>query len=146
MVLKKLTTSIDAVSQLKRTGTVNAGFAPNAVNNVSFLDAMRFTNWLHNGQPSGNPGMGTTESGAYSIGTGLDELASERYQPGDYHYFTIREPKERRNRPPLLRNFWNCVRWKSPSCGQSQFAGDVVCSLARFCDRGVQLAKQKVAI
>ena len=38
------------------------------VNFVSFFDAMRFSNWLENGQ-----GAGSTESGVYSIGTGLDE-------------------------------------------------------------------------
>ncbi|TWT86742.1 Formylglycine-generating sulfatase enzyme [Pseudobythopirellula maris] len=41
------------------------------VNYVSFFDAMRFTNWLHNGQ-----GSGGTETGAYTIGSGLDEVRS----------------------------------------------------------------------
>jgi sulfatase modifying factor 1 len=41
---------------------------------VSFLDAMRFTNWLENGQPTGAQGAGTTEDGVYNIGTGLDEV------------------------------------------------------------------------
>lgn len=36
---------------------------------VSFIDAMRFTNWLHNGQ-----GSGDTETGAYTISNGLDEI------------------------------------------------------------------------
>lgn len=35
---------------------------------VSFLDAMRFTNWLHNGQTASG-----TESGAYTIDRGRDE-------------------------------------------------------------------------
>ncbi len=39
------------------------------VNYVSFLDAMRFTNWLENGQ-----GSGGTESGVYTIGSGTDEV------------------------------------------------------------------------
>jgi formylglycine-generating enzyme required for sulfatase activity len=34
---------------------------------VSWGDAARFTNWLHNGQPSGAQGPGTTEQGAYSL-------------------------------------------------------------------------------
>ncbi len=33
------------------------------VNYVSFFDAMRFTNWLENGQPTGAQGAGTTEAG-----------------------------------------------------------------------------------
>lgn len=38
---------------------------------VSFFDAMRFTNWLHNGQ-----GSGDTESGVYNISEGLSETRS----------------------------------------------------------------------
>jgi hypothetical protein len=37
------------------------------VNNVSFYDALRFANWLHNGQPTGAQDSGTTEDGAYTI-------------------------------------------------------------------------------
>ena len=37
------------------------------VNYVSFYDALRFTNWMNNGQPSGAQGIATTESGAYTI-------------------------------------------------------------------------------
>jgi sulfatase modifying factor 1 len=37
------------------------------VNYVSFYDALRFANWLHNGQPTGAQGSGTTETGAYTI-------------------------------------------------------------------------------
>jgi formylglycine-generating enzyme required for sulfatase activity len=36
---------------------------------VSFFDAMRFTNWLENGQ-----GSSGTESGVYTIGSGADEI------------------------------------------------------------------------
>ncbi|MEZ4334968.1 MAG: SUMF1/EgtB/PvdO family nonheme iron enzyme [Myxococcota bacterium] len=34
---------------------------------VSLYDAMRFANWLENGQPEGAQGPGTTEDGAYTI-------------------------------------------------------------------------------
>jgi formylglycine-generating enzyme required for sulfatase activity len=34
---------------------------------VSFLDAIRFTNWLHNGQTAGPQNASTTEDGAYTI-------------------------------------------------------------------------------
>ncbi len=51
---------------------VKAGQGSHPVNHVSFLDAMRFANWLQNGQ-----GSGSTESGAYVIGDG----ASESRQP-----------------------------------------------------------------
>ena len=53
-----------------------AGREQNPVTYVSFFDAMRFTNWLHNGQgPAGSP-TGATESGAYTIGNGIDEVRS----------------------------------------------------------------------
>jgi len=34
---------------------------------VSFWDAARFANWLHNGQPTGDQELGTTEDGAYFL-------------------------------------------------------------------------------
>ena len=37
------------------------------VNVVSWLDAARFTNWLHNGQPVDAQGPATTEDGAYDL-------------------------------------------------------------------------------
>jgi len=37
------------------------------VTNVSWADAARFTNWLHNGQPVGPQNASTTEDGAYTL-------------------------------------------------------------------------------
>jgi formylglycine-generating enzyme required for sulfatase activity len=37
------------------------------VNFVSFYDALRFANWLHNGQPTGAQDDSTTEDGAYTL-------------------------------------------------------------------------------
>jgi formylglycine-generating enzyme required for sulfatase activity len=37
------------------------------VNYVSWGDAARFANWLHNGQPTGAQGLTTTEDGAYYL-------------------------------------------------------------------------------
>ena len=37
------------------------------VNHVSFWDATRFANWLHNGQPTGVQDNTTTEDGAYTL-------------------------------------------------------------------------------
>lgn len=50
---------------------IKSGRDNNPVVFVSFFDAMRFTNWLHNGQ-----GAGETESGAYTIGSGTNEVRS----------------------------------------------------------------------
>jgi formylglycine-generating enzyme required for sulfatase activity len=44
-----------------------AGREDMPVNFVSFYDALRFTNWLHNDQPTGAQDGTTTEDGAYTI-------------------------------------------------------------------------------
>jgi hypothetical protein len=44
-----------------------AGRESMPVNWVSFWDAARFANWLHNGQPTGAQDNTTTEDGAYTI-------------------------------------------------------------------------------
>lgn len=46
---------------------VDPGFANEPVSGVSFWDATRFANWLHNGQPTGLQGSATTEDGAYTL-------------------------------------------------------------------------------
>ncbi len=45
------------------------------VTSVSFYDALRFANWLHNGQPQGAQDPTPTEDGAYTF-TGLTEVGS----------------------------------------------------------------------
>lgn len=49
------------------TYSVAADRAQRPVNYVSWGDAARFCNWLHNSQPSGAQGDGTTEDGAYDL-------------------------------------------------------------------------------
>lgn len=48
--------------------SVAADWANRPVNYVSFWDACRFANWLHNGQPVGLQNNSTTEEGAYVLG------------------------------------------------------------------------------
>ena len=57
-----------AASGSKYSSKTNMGNKP--VNYVSFFDAMRFTNWLENGQPTDGSG---TETGVYTIGNGVSE-------------------------------------------------------------------------
>lgn len=52
----------------------NYTYADKPVVYVSFFDAMRFVNWLENGQPAGAQGARTTEDGVYSISNGLSEV------------------------------------------------------------------------
>jgi formylglycine-generating enzyme required for sulfatase activity len=47
--------------------SVAAEYADRPVNFVSWGDAARFVNWLHNGQPIGAQGPATTERGAYVL-------------------------------------------------------------------------------
>ncbi len=49
---------------------------------VSFFDAMRFVNWLDNGQPSGVQDASTTEDGVYAISDGVSETRA-----GDAQFF-----------------------------------------------------------
>lgn len=66
--------------RIQRTGSpgsytynVAADWANRPVALVSFWDACRFANWLHNGQPTGLQDASTTEDGAYTLNgyTGL---------------------------------------------------------------------------
>jgi formylglycine-generating enzyme required for sulfatase activity len=47
--------------------SVKPGYANMPVVFVSFYDALRFANWLQNGQPIGLQGVGTTDTGTYTF-------------------------------------------------------------------------------
>jgi formylglycine-generating enzyme required for sulfatase activity len=60
--------------KIERSGTpgsytysVAVDWASRPVNYVSWGDAARFANWLHNGQPTGLQGLSTTEDGSYFL-------------------------------------------------------------------------------
>lgn len=60
------------------------GTGTRPVTNVSWFDAARFCNWLHNGRPTGAQDLNTTESGAYSLngatsGVGFPRQWGARY-------------------------------------------------------------------
>jgi formylglycine-generating enzyme required for sulfatase activity len=54
------------------TYTVAPDWADRPVNYVSWADAARFANWMHNGQPTGAQDLTTTEDGAYFL-NGISE-------------------------------------------------------------------------
>ena len=61
-------------AQIARTGspgsyvyTVAAGWANRPICPVSWGNAARFANWMHNGMPNGAQGLSTTEDGAYFL-------------------------------------------------------------------------------
>jgi formylglycine-generating enzyme required for sulfatase activity len=62
--------------------SVAADWANRPVNYVSFWDACRFANWLHNGQPTGAQGAGTTETGAYTL-NGYNDFDGRTIQRND---------------------------------------------------------------
>jgi formylglycine-generating enzyme required for sulfatase activity len=65
--------------------TVKPNFADKPVNYVRWSGAIRFVNWLHNGQPEGPQGPDTTEDGAY-------EVYPEEVET---YFFTTRKPEAR---------------------------------------------------
>jgi len=54
-----------------------AGQGNTPVDYVCFYDALRFANWLHNGQPSGTQNDSTTEDGAYDMSLGVNVVRKE---------------------------------------------------------------------
>jgi len=53
-------------------GVEDAAWANRPVTDVSWLDAARFCNWLHNGQPTGVQDLTTTEDGSYYLNGAMD--------------------------------------------------------------------------
>ena len=63
------TSSINPINgeTIEAPGSTAADWGNRPVNYVNWGDAARFVNWLHNGQPTGAQGLGTTEDGAYDL-------------------------------------------------------------------------------
>jgi formylglycine-generating enzyme required for sulfatase activity len=76
--------------KIERSGTpgsysysVAADQGNRPVNFISWGDAARFANWMHNGQPTGLQGPGTTEDGSYRVAgaTSRADLLAVTRQP-----------------------------------------------------------------
>ncbi|GJM24640.1 MAG: hypothetical protein DHS20C16_10550 [Phycisphaerae bacterium] len=67
------------------TYSVAFDWANRPVNYVSWADAVRFVNWLHNGQPTGTQNLSTTEDGSYFI-NGIHENSDNHLED------VVREP------------------------------------------------------
>ncbi len=52
---------------------LDTSYGSHPIRGVSFFNAMRFVNWVENGQPTGAQGPGTTEDGTYTITDGFSE-------------------------------------------------------------------------
>jgi formylglycine-generating enzyme required for sulfatase activity len=77
-----LNTNIAGIAQSCASGCTYSviGSANHPVTYVSWGDAARFANWLHNGQPTGTQNASTTEDGAYTLNgaTSSDLMAVTR--------------------------------------------------------------------
>lgn len=62
--------------------SVKPGHEAKPVVFVSLWDAMRYANWLHNGQPSGKQTQATTENGAYAMMPSAVAANSVTRRPG----------------------------------------------------------------
>jgi len=58
-----------------RPSGTEADWADRPVNFVSWGDAARFANWLHNGQPTGDQDLSTTEDGSYFLNGATSDAA-----------------------------------------------------------------------
>lgn len=71
--------------------SVASNYANRPVCWVSIWDAMRFTNWLHNGQPTGAQGPETTEDGAYQLDGHVDNSNGSISRRAGAKYFVPNE-------------------------------------------------------
>jgi hypothetical protein len=58
---------------------------------VSWFDAARYCNWLHNNKPAGPQDSTTTEDGAYSLNGRIDDYAIEKNSNAKYNITTENE-------------------------------------------------------
>ncbi len=89
--------------------SVVAGYENRPVNFVSWGDAARFVNWLHNGQPTGPQDASTTEDGAYTLNgkTGAALVGIQRNPNALYWIPTAAEWTKAGYYDPSAGHFWN---------------------------------------
>lgn len=79
--------SIAGITQNWSSGSFTytvTGDGARPVSYVSWFDAARFCNWLHNGQPSGEQDATTTERGAYTLDGARGGVSFERVWAAKY--------------------------------------------------------------
>lgn len=76
---------------------------------ISFWDALRFTNWLHNGQPTGGETSLTTENGAYTLNgyTGTSGITIHRNANAKYWLPTENEWYKAAYYDPIAGHYWD---------------------------------------
>jgi formylglycine-generating enzyme required for sulfatase activity len=112
------------------TYSVAADWADRPVNYVSWADAVRFANWLHNGQPTGAQDLNTTEDGSYFI-NGASEFDDGQLEvvvrepdatwvvPTDDEWYKAAYHKN----DGVTGNYWN---WPTGTDSFAPFSNDLV--------------------
>jgi formylglycine-generating enzyme len=107
------------------TYSVSANYANLPVNCVSYWDACRFCNWLHNGQPTGTQNAATTERGAYTLdgsnerdGCEIKKNADAKYWiPNDDEWYKAAYHKN----DGITDNYWTF-----PTCSDSMPSNELL--------------------
>jgi len=68
---------------------IDSGARP--IRSISWFDAARFANWMQNGQPTGAQAVGTTETGAYTLGGATSGDAVSKNQNATFYIPTENE-------------------------------------------------------
>jgi formylglycine-generating enzyme required for sulfatase activity len=88
-------------------GGTDYTYANKPVNFVSWHDAARFANWLHNGQPAGEQNSSTTEDGAYTFSgptsAGPRNVGAEWFLPSEDEWYKAAYHKN----DGVTGNYWN---------------------------------------
>lgn len=71
--------------------SIALGWENRPVNYVSYWDACRFANWLHNGQPTGEQDETTTEDGAYTLNDYTDSDGRDIQRNTDWKWAVTNE-------------------------------------------------------
>jgi formylglycine-generating enzyme required for sulfatase activity len=113
------------------TYTVKPNMGNKPVSHVTLASAMRFANWLHNGQPSGGQTAQTTEGGAYTISGSslpLRNATATWFIPSDdeWHKAAYYDPRDTANGGPP-GHYWSYAgrSFVAPTAATANSVGDI---------------------
>lgn len=127
----------DVRSGIDRSGSdgsysysVKANMANKPVNLISWYNAARYANWLHNNKPSGSQSNATTESGAYELtgNTGMPtrNFGAQYFLPTENEWFKAAHYKSSGNNS----GYWTYATRSDtvPTCVTATSTGDGITS------------------